>query len=291
MFQLGVSFYEQHPRDNMGYLDYCYVDSKSFEFRFEVSGGVRLAERSGHLFRGVTLGWSSLVWLIQVVERLSKGEEDNDKWRTFRLGSTVYVVLRRKNKYGQFIELSEYVGGGRRSYVVISEGSDGKGWVDVWVQLQKLTAYHAKQQAGGIVAWRKYDAAPKTTGLRREGQSYAAVLGGKTTSDVGVPVEGKGKMDTRTEPEKEVPLITAGDQAEDGGVSNSNWSAVSIMGNVMQHNLEEAKNMEELSLSFVISRQKLKGGWAFWSWDVSIKILSQVGYMMGGMEVRPTLIA
>jgi hypothetical protein len=115
MFQLGVSFYGQHLGDGMGYLCYCYVDSKSFEFRFEVSDGVRLAERSRHLFRAVILGWSSLVWLMQAVERLSKGEEDNEKWRTFQLGSTVYLVLHRKNKHGQFIELSEYGGGGRRS--------------------------------------------------------------------------------------------------------------------------------------------------------------------------------
>jgi len=76
------------------------------------------------------------------------------------------------------------------------------------------------------------------------------VLGGKTTSGVGVPVEGRGKMDTRTEPEKEVPLITAGDHVEEGGVSNSNRSAISILGNVMKHNLEEAKNMELNPSSF-----------------------------------------
>jgi hypothetical protein len=134
--------------------------------------------------------------------------------------------------------------------VVIPEGSDGKGWVDVWVHLQKLTAYHAKQQVGGIVAGRKYDATPKSTGLRREGQSYAVVLGGKTTSGVGVPVEGRGRMDTRTEPKKEVPLIMANDHAEEGGVLNSNRSAVSILGNVMKHNLEEAKNMELNPSSF-----------------------------------------
>jgi hypothetical protein len=78
----------------MGYLGYCYVDSKSFEFKSEVSGEVRLAERSRHLFQEIILGWSSLVWLMQAMGRLSKGEEDNDKWRTFRLGSTVYVVQR-----------------------------------------------------------------------------------------------------------------------------------------------------------------------------------------------------
>jgi hypothetical protein len=78
-----MSFYGQHLGDGMGYLSYCYVDLKSFEFRSEVSGGVRLAERSRHLFWAVILGWSIMVWLMQAVERLSKGEKDNGKWRTF----------------------------------------------------------------------------------------------------------------------------------------------------------------------------------------------------------------
>jgi hypothetical protein len=159
------------------------------------------------LFRAVILGWSSLVWLMQAMERLSKGEEDNDKWRTFWMCSTFYVVLRRKNKHGQFIELSEYGGGGWQSNVVILEGSDGKGWLDVWVQLQKLTTYHAKQQVGETASGRKTDTTPKVIGLRREGQSYAAVLGGQMPAGVGVPVEGRGSRVIWTEPEKEVSLL------------------------------------------------------------------------------------
>jgi hypothetical protein len=234
----------------MGYLGYCYVVSKSFEFRFEVSGGVRLAERSRHLFQAVILGWSSLVWLMQAVEQLSKGEEDNDKWRTFQMGSTVYVVLRRKNKYGQFIELSEYGGGGRRSYVVIPEGSDGKGWLDVWVQLQKLSNYHAKLQASGTVVGRKTVIATKATpnvlGLCREGQSSAAVLRGQMSEGGGVPAEGRGSKVIRTEPEKEESLLAAVDHVEGRGVTCSNRPASSIMGNGLKQNLDEAKNLEKL---------------------------------------------
>jgi hypothetical protein len=187
---------------------------------------------------------------MQAVERLFKGEEDNDKWRMFRIGSTVYVVLRRKNKHGQFIELSEYGGGGWRSYVVISEGSDGKGWMDVWVQLQKLTTYHAKQQTGGTVVGRNTVAAPKAAsrvlGLRREGQSYAAVLGGKLPEGGGVLAEGRGSKVIRKEPKKEESLIVAGDHTEGRGVTFSNWPAGSIMGNGLKQNLDEAKNLEGL---------------------------------------------
>jgi hypothetical protein len=64
---------------------------------------------------------------MKAMERFTKGDESSENWRTFRLGSTTYVVLRRTNKYGQHIELSKYGGGGRRSFVVILEGSNGKG--------------------------------------------------------------------------------------------------------------------------------------------------------------------
>ncbi len=69
------------------------------------------------------------------------------------------------------------------------------------------------------------------------------------TSEVRVPAEGRGRMDTQMESEKEVPLIVAGDHAEEGRTTISNQSAISIMGNV-KHNLEEAKNMEELKFFF-----------------------------------------
>jgi hypothetical protein len=166
------------------------------------------------------------------------------------MGSTVYVVLRRKNKYGQFIELSEYGGGGRRIYVVISEGSDGNGWLDVWVQLQKLANYHAKQQASGTVVGRKTVIATKATpnvlGLCREGQSSAAVLGGQMLEGGGVPTEGRGSKVIRTEPEKEESLLAAVDHAEGRGVTCSNRPAGSIMGNGLKQNLDEAKNLEKL---------------------------------------------
>jgi hypothetical protein len=130
--------------------------------------------------------------------------------------------------------------------VVIPEGSDGKGWLDVWVQLQKLTAYHTEQQAGGTAAGRKTDTAPKVISLRREGQSYAAVLGGQMPAEVGVLAEGRGNRVIRTETEKEVSLLKASDHAEERGVTFSNRSIVSIMGNDLKHNIDEAKNLEEL---------------------------------------------
>jgi hypothetical protein len=97
----------------MGYLGFCYVESKSFEFRSEVSGGVQLAKRSRCIFRAVFLRWPSLFWLMQAMEGFIKGDDSNENWRTYRQGSTAYVVQRRGNEHGRFLELSEYGGGGR----------------------------------------------------------------------------------------------------------------------------------------------------------------------------------
>jgi hypothetical protein len=101
------------------------VKSKSFEFRSEVSGGVRLAKKSRCIFWAVILGWPSLFWLMQAMEGFIKGDDSSENWRTYRQGSTMYVVQRRGNKHGRFLELLEEGGGGRQSFVVIPEGSDG----------------------------------------------------------------------------------------------------------------------------------------------------------------------
>lgn len=68
----------------MGYLGFFYVEAKSFEFRSEISGGVRLAERSRGVFRVVVLGWPSVFWLMQSLEVLIKGDKLSESWRTFR---------------------------------------------------------------------------------------------------------------------------------------------------------------------------------------------------------------
>jgi hypothetical protein len=91
-------------------------------------------------------------------------------------------------------------------------------------------------------------AAPTALGLRREGQSYAAVLGGQKSEGGEVPAEGKGSTVIRMEPEKEEALLTAGDHAEGRGVTFSNRLAGSILGNGLKQNLEEATNLEDLKI-------------------------------------------
>lgn len=67
------------------------------------------------------------------------------------------------------------------------------------MQLQRLRAYHEKQQIGRNAVGRKPAVAPIATGLRRDGLSYAAVLEGKVTGVV-APIKCRGSLGIRPEP-------------------------------------------------------------------------------------------
>jgi hypothetical protein len=66
----------------------------------------------------------------------------------FDLG--IWLVLQQhRNQYGRFMELLKYGGGGRSSFVIITDGGDGKGWKECYAQLQGLRLHHEKQHAAG----------------------------------------------------------------------------------------------------------------------------------------------
>jgi hypothetical protein len=113
----------------MGYLGYFYVETKSFEFHSNVQGGVQLAEKSRGKVRSVIMAWPTIFWLVSAWEYLTKSKTIRENWRTFRFGCLAYVVQRRNNLHGNFLELSEY-GGKGRSFVIILEGIEGKRWED-----------------------------------------------------------------------------------------------------------------------------------------------------------------
>jgi hypothetical protein len=130
----------------MGYLGYFYVETKAFEFRSNVQGGVQLEEKSKGRTRAVIMAWPTILWLVSAWDYLTNNETAGENWRTFRFGCYSYIMQRRKNSYGNYLELSEYGGKGRRSYVVIPEGYEGKGWKDGRLQLQRLKLHHEKQK-------------------------------------------------------------------------------------------------------------------------------------------------
>jgi hypothetical protein len=76
------------------------------------------------------MAWSTVFWLFNAWDFLITSEMVHENWRTFHFGSFAYVMQRRNNSYGNFLELFEYGGRGQRSFVIIPEGNNGKGWVD-----------------------------------------------------------------------------------------------------------------------------------------------------------------
>jgi hypothetical protein len=128
----------------MGYLGYFYMETKAFEIRSNVQEGVQLAEKSRGKTRSVIM--AIIFWLVSAWDYLTNNEIESENWMTFRFGCYSYIVQRRKNSYGKYLELSEYGGKGQRSYVIIPEGYDGKGWEDGRQQLQKLKVHHEKQK-------------------------------------------------------------------------------------------------------------------------------------------------
>lgn len=162
----------------MGYLGFFYVEAKSFEFRSDLRsmGGVRLVERRRGVFQAVVLGWPSVFWLLKVQEVLIKGNKLSEYWRTFRFGNTAYVLPRQGNKHGRIIELSEYGGGGRRSFVIILDSRDRRGWGDCFVQLQRLKLYYEKRREGVKKIGEKSRELPVAPRVVKGGQSYAVAV-------------------------------------------------------------------------------------------------------------------
>jgi hypothetical protein len=95
------------------------------------------------------MAWLTIFWLLVAWDSLTHVEKAREKWRSFRFGSKVYILLRRNNRFGNFLKLSEYGEKGRKSFVIIPKGEDGKGWTDCREQLSKLKHCHDKQKLGG----------------------------------------------------------------------------------------------------------------------------------------------
>lgn len=136
-------------------MGFFYVEAKSFDIRseFRVGDGIRIAERCRGLFRAMFLSRLSVGWLRRSMEELWQGGEVREFYRTFQGGegggSTVHILQRRGNNHGRFFELSKYGNGGRQTFVIISEGSEGSGWANCHAQLRRLKKFYVKTNDGG----------------------------------------------------------------------------------------------------------------------------------------------
>lgn len=105
--------------------------------------------------------------------------------------------------HGNFLELSEYGGKGRRNFEIIPEGIEGKGWEDCRVQLQRLKLHYEKQREVKSPAGAPMGKKPvgQTSGVQKAkplvGIMYAAaVMGEKAMAgETQAAVEGVSKSD------------------------------------------------------------------------------------------------
>lgn len=89
---------------------------------------------------------------------------------------TVLVLQKRQNDFGMFMEITEYGGGRRCSYVIIWEGCEGSGWERCISQLRRLVK-HVEQT--GIVGPKTAPTSGKPWEVERGRRTFAEVVAGK----------------------------------------------------------------------------------------------------------------
>jgi hypothetical protein len=118
---------------------WCWVETKSFVFLMvEGASVVRVEERRRNFSGLVLLGALSIGWLVSTMESLLWFSGDKDFVRSFREGFKVLIVRRGGNVAGRFLEVAVYAVGGRRGFICIPEGYEGRGWSKFVLELGKV---------------------------------------------------------------------------------------------------------------------------------------------------------
>jgi hypothetical protein len=118
---------------------WCWVEVKSFVFTVvEGASVVRVEERRRNFSGLVLLGAQSIGWLVSTMESLLCFPGDKDFVRSFREGSKVLIVRRGGNVASRFLEVAVYAVGGRRGFICIPEGYEGRGWSKFVLELGKV---------------------------------------------------------------------------------------------------------------------------------------------------------
>lgn len=163
----------------MGYLGYFYVETKSYEIRSGIgNGGFQLGEWSRGIFWSVVMSFHSVVWLLKMMEELMSGDSAMEFSRSHRVGDTVLVLQKRQNDFEMFVEITNYGGGKRRSYVIIREGRDGSRWNRVISQLRRLVK-HVDQKGSASPKTVSTPAQPREVERGDRGRTFVEVVVGK----------------------------------------------------------------------------------------------------------------
>ena len=240
------------------------METKSFEFRSNVQGGVQLAEKSRGKVRPVIMSWHTIFWLVSAWDYMTKSEMVRKTWRMFRFGCLGYVVQRRHNSFGNFLELSEYGGKGRRSFVIIQEGIEGNGWEACRVQLQRLKLHYEKQ--GERNSSFEAQVGKKTVGQKGGGEeeklpvgiTYAAAVVGEKAIAGETQIAGEGVSNLKG---TKSTAVVPGDHIEhQSEILAPQYQGVNMQG------LKERLVCLQKEISSCL--QKLEMGWAIKESDV-----------------------
>jgi hypothetical protein len=86
----------------------------------------------------VVMEVTRLVWLLKMMNELVPEAMGIGACRDHRMGDSVMFLQKWMNKYGKFMEITEYGRRGRRSFMVIPEGHEGQGWRHCISQMGQL---------------------------------------------------------------------------------------------------------------------------------------------------------
>lgn len=87
------------------------------------------------------MGKTIVVWLLNYVEKMVNEEELSEIFKSLRDGQKAYLVQRRGNRFGWYLALAEYEGGGWRGFIAYLEGHDRSGWRSCASKLRKAVAF------------------------------------------------------------------------------------------------------------------------------------------------------
>ena len=75
------------------------------------------------------LGNNDLTWLGDILDQVVKNGKSDEFFKHRRDGYKALHVIRRSNKHGMFLEISEFHSGSRQGVIRIPEGAERQGWV------------------------------------------------------------------------------------------------------------------------------------------------------------------
>lgn len=121
----------------MGYIREIVIESKLFSVVRE-GGLVRITERGRRLKQELLLGLGTVQWLQRALEDSVRGNS-KDFYASKREGYRSFIAQCRVNNHGRFLEVAVYGEGGCRSFILIPEEEEERGWRRMWEVLKEVT--------------------------------------------------------------------------------------------------------------------------------------------------------